>query len=110
MNGAICILLGIGHPLQLKQSTDANFQAARRRIAPNDELTADYALWLYNVAWMLDPCRCGSPLCRRRITAHDWRLPEVQARYAGHFTPFLNGKIASLNSIVSSRPPDDASP
>ncbi len=75
---------------------DAITLAARRRIAPGEELTADYALWLYNVPWTLEVCRCGSPLCRGRITDGDWRLPEVQARYAGHFTPFLNLKIAQL--------------
>lgn len=70
--------------------TNAFTLAARRRIEPGEELTADYALWLYDVAWTLDPCRCGSPLCRGRVTGKDWHLPELQTRYAGHFTPYIN--------------------
>jgi uncharacterized protein len=72
---------------------DAITLVVRRPIAVDEELTADYALWLYGVDWRLDPCRCGSRLCRGRITSQDWRLPELQARYAGHFTPYLNHLI-----------------
>ncbi|CAF1498275.1 unnamed protein product, partial [Adineta steineri] len=42
---------------------------------------------------MTDTCRCGTPLCRRRITGEDWMLREIQLRYAGHFSPFINQKI-----------------
>ena len=74
---------------------DAVTLAARRPIARGEELTADYALWLYEQNWVLDPCRCGSPLCRGRVTAADWMLPELRARYAGHFTPYLNRLISA---------------
>lgn len=72
---------------------DAVTLAARRPIAAGEEITADYALWLYEQDWSLDPCRCGSPLCRGRVTSQDWQRPELQSRYAGHFTPFLNRRI-----------------
>lgn len=72
---------------------DAVTLVARRAIAPGEELTADYALWLYEQDWILDPCTCGSPLCRGRVTDKDWLLPELQQRFAGHFTPFLNKLI-----------------
>ncbi len=75
---------------------DAVTLVARRAIAPGEELTADYALWLDDPTWVLQPCRCGSALCRGRITALDWRLPALQQRYRGHFTPWLNRKIANL--------------
>ncbi|MBI5954727.1 MAG: SET domain-containing protein-lysine N-methyltransferase [Chloroflexi bacterium] len=76
---------------------DAITLIARHPIAPGEEVTADYALWLFNQDWKLYPCRCGSPLCRRRVTDQDWRLPELQSRYAGHFTPFLNRLIEQDN-------------
>lgn len=60
---------------------------ALRPILPGEELTADYALWLYDVDWALGPCRRSSPLCRERGSAADWQLPELQAGYAGYFTP-----------------------
>ena len=72
---------------------DAVTLAARRSIAAGEDITADYALWLFEQAWRLDPCRCGSSLCRGRVTSRDWQRPELQSRYAGHFTPFLNRLI-----------------
>ncbi len=67
---------------------------ARRDVATGEELTLDYALTTVDANWRLDqPCRCGAAACRRVVTGDDWRLPEVQARYADHFTPFINERI-----------------
>jgi uncharacterized protein len=46
------------------------------------------------LAWSM-ACNCGSPHCRRIVTNEDWRRPDVQERYAGHFSPFLNHRIAA---------------
>ena len=71
--------------------------AARRRIAPGGELTVDYALFEededFTMPW---ECICGSPICRKRITGRDWRLPDLQQRYAGHFLPAIAQRIARL--------------
>jgi uncharacterized protein len=76
---------------------DAVTLAARRDIAAGAELTLDYALMTSDPGWRLDrPCQCGSPACRRVVTGDDWRLPDVQRRYAGHFAPYLNNRIAQL--------------
>ena len=75
---------------------DAITLITRRSIARDDELTADYALWLFEQGWSLYPCYCGSPLCRKKVTDRDWMLPELQIRYAGHFTPYLNRLITRL--------------
>ena len=67
---------------------------ARRDIAADEELTLDYALTTVEPCWRLErPCRCGSPLCRQTITGNDWRLPDVRARYSGHFASFINARI-----------------
>lgn len=75
---------------------------ARRDIYGDDELTADYAMWeaddTYVAPWT---CQCGSPQCRGRITGHDWRLADVQERYAEHFSPFLNERIRRLKEAPS---------
>ena len=68
--------------------------AARRAIAPNEELTLDYATQADGDFEM--DCRCGTHLCRRRITGLDWRLPELQSRYADHWVPILLKRIAAL--------------
>ena len=77
--------------------SDAITLTPRRSIRRDEELTADYALWLFEQDWSLDPCLCGSPLCRGRVTDRDWMLPELQRRYAGHFTPFLNALIQGMS-------------
>ncbi|MEZ4668357.1 MAG: SET domain-containing protein-lysine N-methyltransferase [Anaerolineae bacterium] len=67
---------------------------ARTEIQPGQEVTADYALWEANEdyvsAWT---CGCGTPQCRGRVTGRDWRLPQLQREYAGHFSPLLNRRI-----------------
>lgn len=71
---------------------------ARRDIASDEELTLDYALVSVAEDWQM-PCACGSPLCRGTITGRDWLLPELQTRYAGHFSPFINERIKHLTRI-----------
>ncbi len=67
---------------------------ARRDIQVGEEITADYALWSIDEDWVMDEeCRCGSPLCRHKITGQDWKIPELQQRYKDHFTPFINQRI-----------------
>jgi len=68
---------------------------ARRDILPGEEITIDYAVQTASPDWSM-PCSCGSPLCRSTVSGADWRLPDVQSRYAGHFSPFLNTRIARL--------------
>lgn len=67
---------------------------ARRAIEAGEEVTVDYALFTTQSSWMLDHrCRCGSPYCRRIITGDDWRREDIQERYRGHFSPFINRRI-----------------
>ncbi|MGH2562766.1 MAG: SET domain-containing protein [Thermomicrobiales bacterium] len=79
--------------------TDAVTLVARRDVPADEELTGDYAMWEvdeeYVAAWA---CRCGSPLCRGRLTGRAWRLPELQERYRGHFSPFINRRIDALST------------
>ena len=68
---------------------------ARRDIAADEELIVDYALFEANQdAVMSWQCVCGSPHCRKRVTGQDWRLLELQARYAGHFLPLIAKRIS----------------
>jgi uncharacterized protein len=69
---------------------------ARRPIAAGEEVTVDYATHTADLAWSMT-CSCGSPHCRRIVTNEDWRRPDVQERYAGHFSPFLNRRIAAAH-------------
>lgn len=41
-------------------------------------------------------CSCGSAICRHIVTGDDWKLPQLQKRYAGYFSPYLQRKIDVL--------------
>ena len=66
---------------------------ARRPIATGEELCYDYAM-TDGCAYDEFDCRCGSALCRGRITGDDWRQPLLQRRYRGYFSPYLALRIA----------------
>jgi hypothetical protein len=68
---------------------------ALRDIAVGEELAYDYAM---SDASDYDEfaCRCGASGCRGRIKGTDWRNPVLQARYAGHFTTYVEKRIRGL--------------
>ncbi len=65
---------------------------ARREIEAGEEVTIDYA--------MIDDgdfemtCRCGEPECRGTIHGRDWQRPELQRRYRGFFSSYLEDEIS----------------
>jgi uncharacterized protein len=69
---------------------------AWRDIAPGEEVTCDYASAEADPNWVLEPCLCGSALCRGRVTGNDWKIPALQQRYRGYFTPRIEGLIRGL--------------
>ena len=76
---------------------DAVTLVARRDIVPGEELTLDYALVVASEDFtMPGQCVCGSRLCRKRITGRDWRLLDVQRRYAEHFSPLIANRIRQV--------------
>lgn len=77
--------------------TDAYTLIAKSDIKSGEEITADYAIWeadeFYISEWK---CKCGSPLCRSRVTGNDWKKPDLQNRYKEHFSPLLNKQIQRI--------------
>jgi SET domain-containing protein len=65
----------------------------RRPVEAGEELTIDYATMTV-LPWQME-CRCGAAACRGVVTGDDWRRPDLQERYAGRFSPFINARIAS---------------
>lgn len=78
---------------------DAFTLVARRRVEPGEELTIDYMLFeadeSFRASWR---CCCGARSCRGTFTGRDWQLADVQARYAGHFSPLLEKRVARERS------------
>jgi hypothetical protein len=64
---------------------------ARRQILAGEELTHDWAT-TDDDEYTLE-CRCGAPLCRGIITGKDWQRPELQRKYRGWFSWYLQRKI-----------------
>lgn len=65
---------------------------AMRDIALGEEVCFDYAM-SDSSDYDEFECHCGSTLCRRRVTGKDWQLPELQKRYFGFFSPYLQRRI-----------------
>lgn len=64
---------------------------AIRDIAPGEELCHDYSMERSDDYHL--QCDCGSDLCRGKVTGDDWKLPELQNRYRGYFSLYLENKI-----------------
>ena len=75
---------------------------ALQRIQPGDEVTIDYAMCDGSPYDEFD-CACGSSHCRGRVSGNDWRDPSLWKRYAGHFSPYLQRRIAALQAEQSPR-------
>ena len=65
-----------------------------RSVERDEELTTDYCL-MDNEDYELS-CHCGAASCRGKVTGFDWRQPELQARYAGYFSSYLEAKLRGM--------------
>jgi uncharacterized protein len=76
---------------------------ARQNIKSGAEITLDHALWDMDTQWdylseeVSKDCNCGSSKCRKHLTPNDWKILELQKRYAGHFSPYIKKHIQRLN-------------
>jgi hypothetical protein len=75
---------------------------AMRDVEPGEELTIDYAM--FDTADGTMECHCGSPSCRRTVRGADWELPDVQARYEGNFSSYVQRRIASRRNVSPTLP------
>jgi uncharacterized protein len=66
---------------------------AFRDIAAGEELTIDYAMTDDEPYEM--ECQCGSATCRKLITGADWQKPELQKKYDGYFSWFIQRRLYS---------------
>lgn len=69
---------------------------AMRLIDPGEQITYDYAMTDANwgkVTCAEMRCLCGASSCRRIITGNDWKLPELQKKYEGYHSTFIQSLI-----------------
>lgn len=78
------------------------FLVAMRDIKNNEEITFDYAMVVSesvgsDFVFEME-CKCGSSNCRKKITENDWKIPEIQKKYYGFFSQYLQDKCSSGNN------------
>lgn len=64
---------------------------AKRHIGAGEEISIDYAM-CESSEYSID-CRCGTAQCRKVITGDDWKRKELQQRYRGFFSEYLQRKM-----------------
>jgi hypothetical protein len=69
---------------------------AMRDIAAGEEVCFDYAMTDSQPYDQFD-CACGTAGCRGRVTGLDWQRKELQARYDGWFSWYLQRRIDAAN-------------
>lgn len=75
---------------------------ALRAIAAGEQITFDYATCMTDNFGDMS-CSCGSHNCRGYVSGDDWKIPELQQRYAGHWQPYIEEKILARHSARSAR-------
>lgn len=65
---------------------------AMRQIAADEEITFDYAM-ADSTPYDEFDCACGAASCRGRVSAEDWRRPELRERYRGYFSAYLQRRM-----------------
>lgn len=68
---------------------------AMRDIKAGEELTQDYVMYFCGPNYSMT-CNCQSKNCRHTITGNDWQIPELQEKYKGYFSWYIEQKINQL--------------
>ncbi len=72
---------------------------ALRYIGPGEEVTFDYAMT--DTCELRMKCHCGSLLnCRKIITGEDWKRKDLQKKYEGHFSSYIEKLIREQNRLT----------
>jgi uncharacterized protein len=69
---------------------------ALKDIKPGDEITFDYAM-TESSEYSIN-CHCGKPTCRVTITGDDWKIKELQRKYKGFFSAYIQKKLNTIHS------------
>jgi hypothetical protein len=76
---------------------DATTLTTRSDVAAGEELLVDYAMSIADEAWFLR-CHCASYRCRQVVEGSDWRIPQLQQRYAGWWTPYVAALVEAAQA------------
>jgi hypothetical protein len=91
------VMLFINHSCEPNVGFAGNIVlVAMRDVTAGEELTTDYALFDDYDGQMA--CHCNTASCRRVIDGHDWRRRDLQSRYDGYFSWYLQRRIPETRS------------
>lgn len=86
------VMLFINHSCEPNVGYGGNVVlVAMRDIDAGEELTTDYALFVDYERPM--ERTCGRPTCRGRVDGRDWQRSDLQERYRGYFSWYLDRKM-----------------
>ena len=71
---------------------DDHTLVATRDIAAGEELTIDYATIITDPDFVM-MCHCETYRCRQVIEGTDWKIPQLQKRYARQWAPDVQRMI-----------------
>jgi len=67
-----------------------------RDVKAGEELSVDYATFDSKFE-RINHCFCKNSTCRGKVTPDDWKNPELQKKYHGHFMPYLQRRIEQMH-------------
>lgn len=90
------VMMRVNHSCEPNVGLGGNvLLVSMRDIAAGEELTLDYALFLADPDFAM-ACHCGAVTCRGTVTGTDWMRADLQERYRGWFSWWLQQKITAL--------------
>lgn len=85
-------MIYLNHSCEPNAGVEGNIVfVAMRDIAAGEEVTIDYVMTDgddFSFA-----CGCRSPRCRKVVTGDDWKNKDLQRRYAGYFSSYIQNRI-----------------
>ncbi len=65
---------------------------ALKDISIGEELTFDYAMTETNPDYSVN-LHCNKSTCRKKFTGNDWKNPDIQKKYEGYMSLYIQSKI-----------------
>ncbi len=91
------VMMRVNHSCEPNLGMGGNvLLVSMRDIAAGEELTIDYALFLGDPEFAME-CQCGAAACRGVVKGTDWMRTDVQERYPGWFSWWLQQKITQTH-------------
>ena len=91
------VMMRVNHSCEPNVGVGGNvLLVSMRDIAAGEELTLDYALFLTDPGFAME-CHCGAVPCRGTVTGIDWMRADIQERYEGWFSWWLQQKITATH-------------